>query len=119
MPFDPATYVPKDPWTSVDFLTRALTGPWAQATATIVGNATPGSYFEYRSANADSVVEISVVGAGTAVLERSFDDGVTWQVIKTYVGNSEDTYNVNSLMMLRLRLTVASGSTDLSLRQEL
>ena len=119
MPFDPATYVPKDPWTSADFLTRALVGPWAQVAATTIGNTTPPSYFEYRSKDNDCVAEVSVAGSGTAVLERSFDNGATWQIVKTYAGANEDTYPVNSLMMLRLRLTVASGTTNLSLRQEL
>jgi len=118
--FSPATYVPGDAWSTMEFATRAITAPRLRVTGATVAGTTPASYFEFRKPDVgdSQEVEVSVIGgSSTVVLERSFDDGTTWQIVKTYTNGGEDTYRYAYPVMLRLRVVSGSGLT-LSLRQQ-
>lgn len=120
MAFDPATYVPGDAWTSADFLTRALTGPRIRVDAETAGDATDGSYFELRSELKDRIIEVSVacnVGEPSFVvhLQRSFDDGATWETVKAFTDTvAQEAIEYTSFY--KLRLLYVSGTSPVTLR---
>lgn len=120
MAFSSATYVPGDAWTSTDFLGRALTPPKLEVVDAGATDTTTPSYFEYRqgTGNNDPFVEISIYAEGAleVVLERSFDNGVTWRISDTFTENTEERTEQSSLCMLRLRV-VSGTDVYLALRQ--
>lgn len=61
--------------------------------------------------NGHSLVNISLsFGTGTVVLERSFDDGATWNAIKTYNGSAEEQFeDYEQGNQYRLNCTVHSA----------
>jgi len=133
MAYDPYTYLPGDAWESIDFMSRALTAPKivvASAAAPagqdlpVAGvNMTKPSYFEFRQGKGDEQhVQISVGGGGgnafSVALDRSFDNGVTWQIVETYTAATEKAIQHIYPVMLRLRV-VTGASVSLALRQQL
>lgn len=116
--FDPSTYLPGDPWPTLEFAQRATSPPRITLTAAAAPTATPPSYFECRRGQGqDQVVEVSVQGTTFDVrLERSFD-GSTWQLMETYTAPTEKTLDYAYPALLRLRIQSGTGVT-LGLRQQ-
>jgi len=126
--FSPSTYTPGDAWTSPEFLLRASTSPRILVTGATAGGTTPGSYFEHREGKHGDhrVVTASVglvvvppaePGAVSAVLEQSYDDGVTWEIVATFTAPRVENFRYTNFVMLRLRVITGTGVT-LRLYQE-
>lgn len=126
--FSPSTYMPGDPWTSAEFLLRARTSPKITVTGAGVGAVTPASYFEHREGkHGDRVVTASVSVPAAAppvvptavsvVLEQSFDDGATWEIVSTFTATGVENFRYTNFVMLRLRVLTGTGLT-LRLYQE-
>lgn len=120
MAFDPATYTPGDAWTSTDFLTRALTAPRIRTMAEAPGDATDGSYFEVRSELKDRLIEVSVACNDSSPdfvvhLQRSFDDGATWETAKVFT-NTVAQEAIEYTSFYKLRLVYVSGTSPVTLR---
>lgn len=120
MSFNPATYVPGDAWTSAGFLTRAITGPRIKLVTSTPGEATPGSYFEFRTEQIDRFVELSVASNATEPdfivhLQRSFDDGDTWETAKVF-NNQLAQEAIEYTSFYKLRLLYVEGTTPVTLR---
>jgi hypothetical protein len=131
MSYDPTTYLPGGPWLTMEYAARAFTtpklfvesaaAPEAEVAPVAGVNMTPPSYFEFRrGAGSDQQLQISVFGSGSfsVLFQRSFDEGQSWQTVKTYTTNVEETYPLTTAAMYRL--LVASGSgVSLRLRQDI
>lgn len=61
-------------------------------------------------------LSLSGIIASTVLLERSFDGGDTWKLVKTYTADDEEVGNeptVKEAVLFRLRCTVNGGDTIL------
>ena len=132
MSFNAGTYTPGDAWSSTEFYGRALTTPRLVVPHADAGDGTPASFFEYRQgvSKNDPFVEVSVfpnsvdeageevtpAASFSVVLERSFDNGVTWHVADTFTEATEQRVEMSGLFMLRLRV-VSGDNISIALRQ--
>ena len=117
--FDPSTYLPGDPWPTMEFVQRATSPPRITVADADAPDTTPPSYFESRRGQVgqDQTVELSVQGTTFNVrLERSFD-GVTWQLMATYTAPTELSLPYTYPVLWRLRVHSGTGVT-LGLRQQ-
>lgn len=122
MPFNPATYVPGNAWSSPEFIVRASAAPKLMVTTSTPGVSTPPSYFEPRdgSNTTKRSVEVSVVSTDPVPifeveLQRSFDDGVTWYTVRKF-SNDSTQCSVKYATFLKLRLVYLSGVSTVVLR---
>jgi hypothetical protein len=117
--FDPSTYLPGDPWPTLEHVQRATSPPRISVTGAAANATTSPSYFEFRRGQVgqDQTVEVSVQGTTFDVrLERSFD-GVTWQQVSAYTTPTELSLPYTYPAMWRLRVQSGTGVT-LGLRQQ-
>lgn len=120
--FDPETYVPGDPWVSTDFYIRALSSPRISVEASSVGDVTPASYFEHRSAGRRRGVLLSAgVVSGTfsfsVAVQVSSDDGDSWVTIDALSETeSAKKLDYEEPVMVRLFVSELGSDTVLSLR---
>jgi len=122
MAFNPATYVPGDAWESGDFLVRASSAPKIVVTTNTPGESTPPSFFEPRDGHNTSKRRVEVaVTTDDAVpifeveLQRSFDDGVTWNTLRKF-SNAEGECSIEYATFYKMRLIYLSGSSMATLR---
>jgi hypothetical protein len=117
--FDPSTYLPGDPWPTLEHVQRATSPPRIVVTSVNAGATTPPSYFEFRRGQVgqDQVVQVSVQGTTLNVrLERSFD-GVVWQQLAAYTSATEQTLPYTYPALWRLRVQTGTN-VSLALRQQ-
>lgn len=117
--YNPGTYVPGNAWETIEHFQRAAAAPRINEVLDSVGDTTTPSYFEFRSpvdgndrSFALSIDRASGAGSFNCALERSLDNGVSWQPINTFDSPVSNDIRLNNLAMFRVRvLSLGAGTT--------
>lgn len=121
--FNIQTYQPGDAWETIEHFQRGFTAPRITEEFTASGQSTTPSFFEYRECPTGNprtfVFDVQVTsGAGPfeVVLERSFDEGVSWTPMLRVTENISRDIDLTVLSMFRARAVSLAGGTTLMVR---